>query len=255
MIYSHSNESTIMTFTFNFEKGDDLFDVLFELDRKLQTAQQTVTSTTFLTETYGYIDAMMLRAIQTQPDIIDPVFLKLVDFFIKCNSNYKRSKLSHMMKSSSAWLDYVKSKSEAFRRICQLWDSTVSTDFEASRQILLFMASCHQCFHTLSASYGIFYEALESGGEDESIGGKVIFQDLAISTCAIYIRSLFKESDLVAIKNFASLAIFHAILPLISDDASTYLYTKNDKLQEILFICTNLNPSLSKKLLKSLNKK
>ena len=200
--------------TLTIEKGDNLFELIFELDRRLQTAQNHSSPSVNLFEAYNYLDSVLIAAKDTQPDVIDTVFLKLVDFFIKCNCNYKRSQLSILL-SQSTWLSIVKSRTEALRRLCQLWDNSISGDFETCSQILNLMSSCKYLFFDQSASFGLFYEALLNL---DSVGGTV-FGPAAISTCSNFFQKLFDSlkknlksneknlEELISISKFASSTI------------------------------------------------
>lgn len=171
------------------EKGDNLFELIFELDRRLQTAQNHSSPSVNLAEAYKYLDSFLFAAKDKQPDVVDTVFLKLVDFFIKCNCNYKRLQLSGYLNhsNSNTWLSFVKSKSEALRRLCQLWDNSIIGDFETCAQILNFMSSCKILFFDKSAAFGLFFESFNNLN---TVGGSV-YGTGAVLTCSSFIQKLF----------------------------------------------------------------
>jgi hypothetical protein len=224
------------------EKGDDLFELIFELDRRLQAAQNYSSPLINLTEAYKYLDSVLIAAKDKQPDIVDTVFLKLVDFFIKCNCNYKRSQLSSYL-SESTWLSTVKSRSEALRRLCQLWDNSFIGDFETCSQILNFMSSCTILFFDQSAAFGLFYESFINL---DTVGGSV-FGPGTIFTCSLYIQKLFdslnenlrgdekKLVELILISKFASSSLSVALNDKIIKEYKDKIL--QNELYRILIIC------------------
>lgn len=210
--------------TIDIEKGDNLFELIFELDRRLQTAQNHSSPSANFLEAYKYLDSVLSAAKDKQPDVVDTVFLKLIDFFIKCNCNYKRSLLSTSLSQNNSWLYVCKSKSEALRRLCQLWDQSILYDFETCSQILIFMSSCSELFFNQTASYGLFYESFSL--LNNSVVGSVI-GPAAILTCSRYFQMLFDslnhflrtKRDEIELDELISLAKFASstILPVLTE--------------------------------------
>lgn len=252
--------------TLVIEKGDNLFELIFELDRRLQAAQNHSSASINLIEAYIYLDSVLIAAKDMQPDVVDTVFLKLVDFFIKCNCNYKRLQLSQLL-CNSTWLSSVKSRSESLRRLCQLWDNSFIGDFETCSQILNFMSSCTILFFDQSASFGLFYESfinMNSSG----VGGTV-FGPVTICTCSLFIQKLFdslnetlkgdenKLSELISISKFASSTIL-----ILLNDKILKEYEEDESLTKelyrILIICNLIenfdNSNLLKKIPENIKK-
>lgn len=186
------------------EKGDNLFELIFELDRRLQSSQNRQSPLQSLLETFKYLE-IVLKQVQ-EDDVIDTLFLKLIDFFIKCNCNYKRlstckfleeqsksdsgsgtgsgsmslsssssssrsSSSSLASRSSSSWMKKVSQNNsiETLKRICSLWDFSFSSDFETCNQILNLLNSCSSIFYSQPAIYGIFFESFSDQFLDSSI--------------------------------------------------------------------------------------
>lgn len=179
------------------EKGDNLFELIFELDRRLQSSQNRQSPLQSLLETFKYLETV-LKQVQ-EDDVIDTLFLKLIDFFIKCNCNYKRlstckfleeqsksdsgsgsgsgsrslssSSSSSSSRSSSSWMKKVSQNNsiETLKRICSLWDFSFSSDFETCNQILNLLNSCSSIFYSQPAIYGIFFESFSEQFLDSSI--------------------------------------------------------------------------------------
>lgn len=244
--------------TLVIEKGDNLFELIFELDRRLQAAQNHSSPSISLIEAYKDVDSVLIAAKDKQPDVVDTVFLKLVDFFIKCNCNYKRLQLSYFL-SQSTWLSIVKSRSEALRRLCQLWDNSFFGDFETCSQILNLMSSCTIIFFDQSASFGLFYESFINLN---SAGGAV-FGPSTISTCSLFIQKLFdslnetlkgdenKLKELISVSKFASSTIL-----IVLNDKILKEYEEDEILQKelyrILIICNLIENFDNSNLLKNL---
>lgn len=148
--------------TFDIQKGDNLFDIVFEFDRQLQVAQKYDSPVVFLVEIYGSLEEFLVQAARTQTEVVDTIFLKLIDFFIKCNCNYKRYKLSQLLNGPQTlvWSKGVTNRSESLKRLCHFWDFSVANgDYEAELQILSIFDSCTCIFFDLPAIYGVFSEA------------------------------------------------------------------------------------------------
>lgn len=246
-----------LTFSFNFEKGDNLFELIFELDRRLQRAQNFSSPISFLIEAYEYLDAVLMQAIKKQPDLIDTVFLKLIDFFIKCNSNHKRSKLNSILKNNQ-WIYLVKNRSEALKRLSFFWNvSVVAGDYEAGLQILNFMENCQVLFFNQTSAYGIFYEAFS--GSDSV--GTVVYESGVIFTCSIYFQKLFqllnssllnetKLEELIPISKFAAALILNVIEIEIDRKFENHLV--RIEFYRILIICAAIDDNFSEIVLKNL---
>lgn len=231
------------------EKGDNLFELIFELDRRLQSAQNHSSPSANLIEAYNYLDSVLIAAKDKQPDVVDTVFLKLVDFFIKCNCNYKRKLLSSNL-SQSTWLSVVKSRQEALKRLCVLWDNSIQCDFETCSQILVFMSACTNLFFNQPASFGLFYEAFV---HLNSVGGAV-FGLAAISTCSLFLQKLFDSlneslkgdeiilEELISVAKFASSIILETL-----NQEKEYENDQNSRKEfyRILIICNILKGSSS----------
>lgn len=159
------------------------FDLIFELDRQLQIAQNHSSPLETLEQAYTFLDTFLT----THTDDVDTVFLKLVDFFIKCNCNYKRSFISNNVKYAK-WLTLVKkNKLEAIRRICSLWDQSVLSDYESCLQILNFLSATSEIFFDQPASFGIFFEAFSSHG---SVAFSIYERSL-LEACSSHFQKLF----------------------------------------------------------------
>ena len=245
----------------DIEKGDNLFELIFELDRRLQAAQNHSSPSINLIDAYKYLDSVMIGVKDKQPDVVDTVFLKLVDFFIKCNCNYKRLQLSQFL-TQSTWLSSVKIRSECLKRLCLLWDNSIFGDFETCSQILNFMSSCTILFFDQSASFGLFYESFINL-KSLSAGG-TIFGSSTIFTCSLFIEKLFDSlnenlkgdennlKEIISVSKFAS----STILFVLNDKIILKEY-ENDKILEkelyrILIICNLIENFDNSNLLKKL---
>lgn len=157
----------------SINKGDDLFELIFELDRRLQSAQTRQSPLQNSLETFKYLE-VILEQVQDKnfdSDLVDTIFLKLIDFFIKCNCNYKRIFTSKFLQSSSSSLKLKLSKNSieaSLKRICSLWDFSVSSDFETCNQILNLLNSCSSIFYAQPTIYGIFFESFSDDFLDDS---------------------------------------------------------------------------------------
>ena len=172
----------------SIEKGDNLFELIFELDRRLQSSQNHSSPLLNLKNVFSYMETVLIAAMNTQPDVVETVFLKLVDFFIKCNCNYKRSFISEMLTLNPPWISVIKqNRLESIRRIVILWDQSILNDFETCLQILNFISSCSEIFYLQSISYGILFDAFDSFG---SVSG-FIFESSVINTTCSYLQKLF----------------------------------------------------------------
>ena len=248
---------TLTSFSFNFEKGDNLFELVFELDRRLQKAQNFFSPISFLIEAYEYLDAVLVRAIKTQPDLIDTVFLKLIDFFIKCNCNHKRSKLNSLLKNNQ-WMYLVKNRSEALKRLSCFWDaSALAGDYEAGLQILNLMENCHILFFNQTSAYGIFYEAFS--GLDPV--GSVVYESGVILACSLYLQKLFqllnssllnetKLEESIPISKFAAALILNVIE--IEIDRKFENNSVRIEFYRILIICAAIDDNFTEIVLKNL---
>lgn len=207
----------------DIERGDNLFELIFELDRRLQIAQNHSSPLKNMIEAYQYLDQVLVAAHLKQPDVVDTVFLKLVDFFIKCQCNYKRQNLSKLL-SNSIWIRSIKNGSEALKRLCQLWDQSVVCDFETCFQIINFLSGCKETFYNQTEVYGIFYEALNLS---HTTAGTVFAPTTAI-TCSLYIQMLF-EALKSSLKDEAALK---QLIPVAKFASSILLEVQKNVLQD-----------------------
>ena len=143
----------------SIEKSDKLFELIFELDRRLQSSQNRQSPLSNLLETFEYLEIISSRL---GSETIDTIFLKLIDFFIKCNCNFKRFELSKFLRlSGNNWIIRISSKNvkESLKRISSLWDQSILTDFETCNQILILFKDSLQIYFDQPTVYGIFFES------------------------------------------------------------------------------------------------
>ena len=200
------------------EKGDNLFELIFELDRRLQSSQNRQSPLSNLLDTFSYLEIILG---QVQTDIIDTIFLKLINFFIKCNCNYKRLVTTQFLLNSSKvvksdstnWMIKVSLNNsiESLKRICSLWDYSFASDFETCNQILNLFKSCSSIFYSQPAVYGIFFESFNEEFLDSSILISTTleyFEHLFDSLKGIACDSVIEDPDVfIKNSNFSSLII------------------------------------------------
>ena len=207
----------MISFNSNFnsiEKGDDLFNLIFELDRRLQSSQTRNSPLALLLETFGHLERILGQPINND-DVVDTIFLKLVDFFVKCNCNYKRLETSKFFSKfsddSCDWMAKISSNNlqESLKRISSLWDQSVISDYETCNQILIFFSACSQIYFDQSTVYGIFYESFESDFLDSYKTVEVTlkyFEKLHVHLKR-NVASLSESDSLIKNANFSALII------------------------------------------------
>lgn len=152
-----------------YEAGDNLFEVIFEIDRKLQHAQQPLVPLSGLMEAMHEIERVLLALTDNQPESSNSIFLKLIDCFCRCVSNSKRQEIATFLAEKPAILRHLSApQTEAFKRLRALWDSSLGRDFETCRQILRLFAATLPLFFLCKPFYALLYEAL-----DEDISGRI----------------------------------------------------------------------------------
>jgi hypothetical protein len=145
----------------SFEAGDNLFEIIFEIDRKLQHVQQPLIPLSKLREALKEIEQIIQRLEDKQPDTSNSIFLKLIDCFIRCSSNAKRQNISSFLQEHSSALRHLPApQPEAFKRLKSFWDSCFASDFEACRQVLLFLNVTIDLFFLHRPLYALLFEAL-----------------------------------------------------------------------------------------------
>lgn len=232
----------------DIEKGDNLFELIFELDRRLQIAQNRSSPLKKMIEAFRYLDEVLVVAHLKQPDVVDTIFLKLVDFFIKCQCNYKRQELSKLI-SRSIWIKSLKNRREVIKRLCQLWDHCIAFDFETCLQIINFASSCTEIFYHHTEIYAIFYEALNL----YHTAAGTVFGSKTIFTCSLYIQKLFEalnsclkvgnELNYYNLKDLIPIAKFSALIILeVYEKEFIHIrlkdHNENLELKRIMMICS-----------------
>ncbi len=143
------------------ESGDNLFEIIFEIDRKLQHSQQPLAPISSVRKALAELAKVLIALEDKQPDSSSSIFLKLVDCFIRCSSNSKRQEISLFLQLTPLLKQHLTSpQAEAFKRLKMFWDTCFGSDFESCRQILLFLNATIEFFYRHKPLYALLFEAL-----------------------------------------------------------------------------------------------
>lgn len=196
-----------------YEAGDNLFEVIFEIDRKLQHAQQSLVPISNLQESLKFLDSVMVALEDRQTESSDSIFMKLIDCFCRCNNNAKREHISTFLKECK-FIPFLNApQSEVLKRLKLLWDNSIQQDYETCRQILMLLQSTIRLFFSNKIFYALLYEALDADisgpmGHFTYQQEAVKLSQLAKQSCLAYIYELEQTKNQDGLEQFLTVYKF-----------------------------------------------